>query len=50
MTNEPNFVALKAFRFGAERLQPGDPVPVEAGRDYRLMQRLGQIGLAQQLA
>lgn len=46
MTNEPNFVALKAFRFGAEHLQPGDPVPVEAGRDYRLMQRLGQIAPA----
>lgn len=46
MTKEPNFVALKAFRFGAELLQPGDPVPVEAGRDYRLMQRLGQIAPA----
>lgn len=46
MTKEPNFVALKAFRFGAEHLQPGDPVPVEAGRDYRLMQRLGQIAPA----
>ena len=43
MTNEQQFVALKPFRFGAGVLQPGDPVPVEAGRDYRLMQRLGQI-------
>ncbi|MFD2609554.1 hypothetical protein ACFSR9_08900 [Deinococcus taklimakanensis] len=43
MTNEQQFVALKPFRFGTGVLQPGDPVPVEAGRDYRLMQRLGQI-------
>lgn len=46
MTEEKTFVALKAFRFGTTALQIGDPVPVEAGRDYRLMQRLGQIGPA----
>lgn len=46
MTNEQNFIALKSFRFGTEVLQLGDPVPVEAGRDYRLMLRLGQIAPA----
>ncbi|GAA5503012.1 hypothetical protein Dxin01_02761 [Deinococcus xinjiangensis] len=46
MTKDQSYVALKPFRFGAETLQPGDPVPQEAGRDYRLMLRLGQIGLA----
>lgn len=46
MTEEQTFVALRAFRFGTAALQIGDPVPVEAGRDYRLMQRLGQIGPA----
>ncbi|MBB6016797.1 hypothetical protein ACFP9V_19005 [Deinococcus radiopugnans] len=46
MTKEQVFIALRPLRFGAVHLQPGDPVPVEAGRDYRLMQRLGQIGPA----
>ncbi|MDV6376241.1 hypothetical protein [Deinococcus arenicola] len=46
MTEVQTFVALKAFRFGTTALQIGDPVPVEAGRDYRLMQRLGQIAPA----
>lgn len=46
MTEVQTFVALRAFRFGTTDLQIGDPVPVEAGRDYRLMQRLGQISPA----
>ena len=46
MTKAESFVALKAFRFGTTTLQPGDVVPVEAGRDYRLMLRLGQIAPA----
>lgn len=46
MTKEQAFIALRPLRFGTVHLQPGDPVPVEAGRDYRLMQRLGQIGPA----
>lgn len=45
MTDQ-TFVALKSLRFGTQDLQPGDPVPVEAGRDYRQMQRLGQIAEA----
>lgn len=44
---DKKFVALKAIRFGAVHLQPGDPVPVEAGRDYRQMLRLGQIAEVQ---
>lgn len=44
MTKEQAFIALRPLRFGTVHLQPGDAVPVEAGRDYRLMQRLGQIG------
>ena len=40
------WVALKAIRFGTETLQPGDPVPVEEGRNYHQMLRLGQIGPA----
>ena len=40
---QPAYVALKSLRFGNQALQPGDPVPVEAGRNYVQMLRLGQI-------
>lgn len=47
MTQEKSpWVALKAIRFGTDVLQPGDPVPVEEGRNYHQMLRLGQIGPA----
>ncbi|GGR68186.1 hypothetical protein GCM10008959_32850 [Deinococcus seoulensis] len=38
-----SFIARKPLRFGDRILQPGESVPVELGRDYRLMLRLGQI-------
>lgn len=44
--SEEHYVALRPLRFGRQELQPGDPVPLEPGRDYRLMRRLGQIGPA----
>ncbi|MFC4636987.1 hypothetical protein [Deinococcus hohokamensis] len=47
MNEEKNYVALKPMRFGSQDLQPGDPVPVERGRDYRLMLRLKQIAEVQ---
>lgn len=40
---QPAYVALKPLRFGTQALQPGDPVPMEAGRNYVQMLRLGQI-------
>lgn len=43
MTNPSPYVARKPLRFGDRTLQPGESVPVEPGRDYRLMLRLGQI-------
>ena len=43
MTNPSPYVARKAFRFGDRTLRIGESVPVEPGRDYRLMLRLGQI-------
>ncbi|WP_157464953.1 hypothetical protein [Deinococcus apachensis] len=46
MTGTSPYVALRAFRFGIQDLQPGDPVPVEAGRNYQMMLRLGQIAPA----
>lgn len=46
MTENSPYVALKAFRFGEVDLRPGDPVPVEPGRNYVQMQRVGQIGPA----
>lgn len=46
VTDKSPYVALRAFRFGTADLQPGDPVPVEAGRNYQMMLRVGQIGPA----
>ncbi|MVN86902.1 hypothetical protein GO986_09005 [Deinococcus sp. HMF7620] len=43
MTQDKSYVALKPLRFGDQALLPGDPVPVEPGRDYGLMVRLKQI-------
>lgn len=43
MNNPSPYVARKPLRFGDRTLQPGESVPVEPGRDYRLMLRLGQI-------
>jgi hypothetical protein len=40
---EPRYVALRHMRFGDGWLQPGDPVPVEGGRDYGRMVRQGLI-------
>ena len=40
---EKNYIALEEIVFGHDRIAPGQPVPVEAGRDYASMERLGQI-------
>jgi hypothetical protein len=45
--NERDYVALRPLRFGRRVIEPGDPVPVERGRNYDSMLRLGQIALAQ---
>ena len=37
------FIAILPIRFGDKWLQPGDPVPMERGRNYGSMVRLGQI-------
>lgn len=37
------YVALKRQRFGEAHLAPGDEVPVEEGRNYNLMLRMGLI-------
>jgi hypothetical protein len=37
------FVALQRIKVGDAWLEPGDEVPVEEGRDYGLMQRLGHV-------
>jgi hypothetical protein len=37
------FVAVLPIRFGGRMLEPGDRVPVEPGRNYSSMVRLGQI-------
>lgn len=50
MTTPSPYVARKAFRFGDRTLQIGESVPVEPGRDYRLMLRLGQIAEIPQAA
>ena len=43
MPDETRYVALKRLTFGGEVLEPGDEVPIEEGRNYRQMLRLGQI-------
>jgi hypothetical protein len=42
------FVALLPIRFGDEILEPGDEVPVERGRNYPQMMRLGQIAVVRE--
>jgi phage shock protein A len=37
------YVALKRLRFGEARLEPGDEVPDEPGRNYNLLLRQGLI-------
>lgn len=37
------YIALKRLRFGEARLEPGDEVPVEEGRNYNLLLRQGMI-------
>jgi hypothetical protein len=42
--DEPhNYVALQHLKWGDGYLEPGDPVPIEAGRHYGHMVRNGQI-------
>lgn len=50
MPDETRYVALKRLTFGDEVLEPGDEVPIEEGRNYRQMLRLGQIAAASTLA
>jgi hypothetical protein len=40
---EPRYVAVRHIRFGDGMLKPGDPVPVEPGRDYGVMVHQGDI-------
>lgn len=37
------FVAIQPLKFGDGWLQPGEPVPVEKGRNYRMMLQRGEI-------
>lgn len=37
------YVALKRFRFGNGFIEAGEPVPIEEGRNYDVMERAGQI-------
>jgi hypothetical protein len=37
------FVALKPIRFREGEILPGEEVPVEPGRDYEVMQRVGDV-------
>lgn len=44
------YIALKNLRFGDGWLAPGDPVPVEPGRNYAGMVRTGLIADAPQVS
>lgn len=40
------YVARRPLRFGVTLIQPGEPVPVESGRNYSAMLSRGEIALA----
>ncbi len=37
------YVAKRHLRFGDRIIPPGDPVPIEDGRDYALMEQVGDV-------
>ena len=40
---DPCYVSARGMRFGAVWLEPGDRVPIEAGRDYAALVSRGVI-------